>query len=76
VRLAYGEGGYLISDTRERLEIVRRERAANATPPRGARLDFLLTCPICGTTRLVTGEQVRTGTWQRCPHCCGGSEAA
>jgi transcription elongation factor Elf1 len=45
-------------------------------PPRTAQLDFLVTCPRCGTTRLVTAKQVRTGTWQRCPHCCGGSEAA
>jgi predicted RNA-binding Zn-ribbon protein involved in translation (DUF1610 family) len=44
--------------------------------PRTARLDFLVTCPDCGTTRLVTSEQIRVGTWRQCPSCSGGSEAA
>ena len=33
---------------------------------------WVVACPTCGKSRVVTRAEIVSGDWVRCPHCAGG----
>ncbi len=50
--------------------IKRHPRPEPQQPVRASDgVDFRVTCPTCGTSRLVTPTTIMKGDWQRCSEC-------